>query len=110
MLCQTPTNYRITSFTNNEYAYKFLPNSGKITQRLTVYNEKDWYLIKLNNPKEESTYLSDTVIIRTKDKYESLEKGQKTIVAFYLIPIETNLKKSNLKRTNFKFCGWATTI
>ena len=104
------TELKITSFTNNEYANKFLPNSGKITQRLTVYNEKDWYLIKLNYPKEESTYLSDTVIIRTKDKYESLEKGQKTIVAFYLIPKETNLKKSNLKRTHFKFCGWATTI
>lgn len=103
------TDLKLNSFTKNDYANKYLPNSGKITKRLTVSKEPDWYLIKLDTPKQLNSYLADTVLIRTKEKDEQIEKGKKKFIAFYLIPTDTNLDKDELKRTDFKFCGWATT-
>ncbi len=103
------TDLKLNSFTKNDYAIKYLPNSGKIFKRLTVSKEPDWYLIKLDTPKQLSSYLADTVLIRTKEKDEQIEKGKKKFIAFYLIPTDTNLDRDDLKRTDFKFCGWATT-
>ncbi len=99
---------KLNSFTKNDYAIQFLPNSGIITKRLTVSEEPDWYLIKLDTSNQISSYLTNTVLVRTKEKYEQIEKGKRKFIAFYLIPTETNLEKVNLKRTDFKFCGWAT--
>lgn len=103
------TDLKLNSFTQNDHAIKYLPNSGKIIKRLTVSEEPDWYLIKLDTPKQLNSYLADTVLIRTKEKDEQIEKGKKIFIAFYLIPTDTNLDKDDLKRTDFKFCGWATT-
>jgi protease PrsW len=103
------TELKLNSFTQNDHAIKYLPNSGKIFKRLTVSEEPDWYLIKLDTPKQLYSYLADTVLIRTKEKDEQIEKGKKKFIAFYLIPTDTNLDKDDLKRTDFKFCGWATT-
>lgn len=103
------TDLKLNSFTKNDYAVKYLPNSGKIFKRLTVSKEPDWYLIKLDTPKQLNSYLADTVLIRTKEKDEQIEKGKKKFIAFYLIPTDTNLDRDDLKRTDFKFCGWATT-
>jgi hypothetical protein len=103
------TELIINSFTKNDYMHIYLPNSGRITKCLNVSNEPEWYLIKLNNPKDLNSYLTDTVLVRTKDMNEQIEKGTKRFIAFYLIPSDLNLNKEGLKRTDFKFCGWATT-
>lgn len=100
---------KIKNFTNNELAAQFLPNSGKIVRRLTISKELDWYLVKLDNKTQNLYYIPDNVLIRTKNKYEQIEKGKKVMVAFYLVPFDVDLEKSDLKRTDFKFCGWATT-
>jgi len=102
------TDLKLNHFTNNSYANEYLPNTGKIIKRLTVSKEPDWYLVKLNTPKQSSSFNGDTVIIRTKDKEEQIEKGNKKIIAFYIIPIKTNFDNKELKRIDFKFCGWAT--
>lgn len=103
------TELIINSFTKNDYMHIYLPNAGRITKCLNVSNEPEWYLIKLNNPKDLNSYLTDTVLVRTKDMNEQIEKGTKRFIAFYLIPSDLNLNKEDLKRTDFKFCGWATT-
>jgi len=93
----------------NDYAhYGYLPNTGKTIAQRTVSDEPDWYLLKLDAPKQHPDYLADTVLIRTKDKFEMLESGKKISVAFYLIPSNTDLERAGLMRTDFKFCGWAT--
>ena len=65
--------------------------------------EQESDLIEITNQQFET----DKIVIRTKDKHQLIEKEKKTIVAFFLIPNNTNLVDSKLKRTNFKFCGWA---
>lgn len=100
---------KLNRFTRNNFSSEYLPNTGRIYKRVTVSEEPDWYLIKLDTPKQHSSYLTDTVLIRTKEKDEQIEKGKKKFIAFYLIPSDTNLDKDDLKRTDFKFCGWATT-
>jgi RsiW-degrading membrane proteinase PrsW (M82 family) len=92
---------------SNRYLNDYLPNTGTIMKRLTVSNEPDWYLIKLNRAPQSDEYSDDTVIIRTKDKEEQIEKDKKKIVAFYKIPNNTNLETHELKQTDLKFCGWA---
>ena len=102
------TEFTLKSFTQHDYASKYLPNSGKIIKRITVSNEPDWYLIKLDTPKQLNSYLPDIVLIRTKEKEELIEKGKKKFIAFYLIPTDINLDNDDFKRTDFKFCGWGT--
>lgn len=99
---------QINPFTKNDLAYKYLPNKGLVLKRITVSEEPDWYLIKIDNVKEINSFMNDFVIIRTKDKFEQIEIGNKKVIAFYIIPNDTNLDKEILKRTDFKFCGWAT--
>jgi len=99
---------KLSRFTPNDYASQFLPNSGKIAKLLTVSNESDWYLMKIDVPAQFNTYLSDLVLMKTKEKGELIEKGEKRLVSFYIIPSDVNLDAGDLKRTDFKFCGWAT--
>jgi len=99
---------QLSPFTNDDFAFEYLPNSGKVFRRLTVSAEPDWYLAKLNASKQLNPYLADTVLIRTKERDEQIEKGKKKLVAFCLIPADTNLDRGDLKQTDFKFCGWAT--
>jgi RsiW-degrading membrane proteinase PrsW (M82 family) len=100
--------FKLNRFTVNNYAYDYLPNKGEVVKRLTVSNEPDWYLIKLDTGKQTTSFMSDTVIIRTKEKEEQISKGKRTFVAFCIIPLKVNLESTDLKRTDFKFCGWAT--
>lgn len=105
------TELKLNPFTRDTYAYEYLPNSGKISKRLTVSAETDWYLVTLDTIKQRnSSFLSDTVLIRTKEKDELIEKGKKKLIAFYIIPKDINLDNDKLKRTDFKFCGWATVM
>ncbi|MCU0353386.1 MAG: PrsW family intramembrane metalloprotease [Cytophagales bacterium] len=98
-------------FTNNEYAYQYLPNTGMLYKRLVVSDEPDWYIVKLDNAKYLASYLADFVLIRTKDKevmMEDFKNRRETLVAFNLIPENVDLENDNLQRVDFVFCGWAS--
>lgn len=97
----------IKRFTINDYTIDYLPNSGKIIKRIKVSNEPDWYIVQLESPVQNTHFETDRIVLRTKDKHQLIDKEKKTIVAFFLIPNSTNLDEAKLKRTNFKFCGWA---
>lgn len=94
-------------FTANELTLEYLPNVGKIEKRIFVSDEPDWYVVQLENSTQNPQFETDKIVLRTKDKHQLIEKDKETIVAFFLIPNNTNLGDAKLKRTNFKFCGWA---
>ena len=104
------TEVKLSRFTHNDFAFKYLPNSGEIIKRMTVSKEPDWYLVKLTKPVNVISYIGDTVIIRSKDKEEQIITGKEIYIAFYIIPEKTNLENEDLKRTDFIFCGWATVV
>lgn len=102
------SDIKLNRFTKNALAHGYLPNSGKIIKRMVVSKEVDWYLIALDEPVKSNTYyLSDKVIVRTKEKDEQIEIGKSTFIAFYLIPHSANIESDVIRRTDFKFCGWA---
>jgi len=101
------TEIKINRFTDNDYANIFLPNTGKVIKKLKVSKEPDWYLVKIDNPQELTSFLHDTVIIRTKDQSEYIQVDHQTMIAFYIIPSQTNLAAKELNRADFTFCGWA---
>jgi len=89
----------------------YLPNEGQIIKRINISKEEpDWYLVKLSKPGYSHTFSKEYVIIKTKNKNERLHKGLKRFVAFCLIYEKDDLENIELKRSDFKFCGWATTI
>ncbi len=100
----------IVVITQNNHTRAFLPNSGELTRRFKIFLSPDWYLVKLDTPKEFTGFKKDLVLIRAKENFKLLEKGKKTVVAFYLIPKDLNLEKAQLEREDFKFCGWATVV
>ncbi len=101
---------QLNRFTKNDLTTAYLPDSAKVIQSITVSNEPDWYLVKLSETVFTNVHLPDLVAIRTKDKEIQLLKGKKTLVAFYVIPNETDLERSDLSRTDFVFGGWAMVL
>ncbi len=97
-------------FSNHREASKFLPNKGKIVEQKTVTGEKDWYLIEVEKPAQNSAYLKNRVLIRTKEKSESLTVNKSVMVYFYLIPNSVNLDALTLKRRELFFAYWAKAI
>lgn len=94
-------------FSKNREASKFLPNRGTIVEQKTVTGEKDWYLIEIEKPALNSAYMQDLVLIRTKEKSESLTLHKSVMVYFYLIPPSVNLDTITLKRRELFFAYWA---
>ncbi len=100
----------ISPFSYNSQS-EYLPNEGKIVKRIIVSKEEpDWYLVKLSKPGYSQTFCKEYVIIKTKNTNERLHTGLKRFVAFCLVYDRENLENVELKRSDFKFCGWATTI
>lgn len=91
-------------FSKHRQAKKYLPNRGTIVEQKTVTGEKDWYLIEVEKPAQNSAYLQDRVLIRTKEKSESLTLHKSVMVYFYLIPPSVNL---DAKRRELYFAYWA---
>lgn len=98
---------RINRFTTNKSTLDYLPDSASVMKNITVSQEPDWYLVKLSETVDTNHNMADLVAIRTKDKEAQLNKGDNSFVAFYIIPLETDLERDDLARTDFIFCGWA---
>jgi protease PrsW len=87
----------------------YLPNEGQIVKRIRISKEEPaWYLVKLNKPGYSHTFSKEYIIIKTKNKNERLHKGLKRFVAFGLVYEKEDLENIELKRSDFKVCGWAT--
>lgn len=97
----------IYPFKKNNLIEKYLPNSGRIIKRLIIDDEPDWYLIKLNNKVVFMENNEEQIIIRTKNKFESIVKGNKIIIAFFIIPNLMNIEGINLNKDQLVFGGWA---
>ncbi len=98
---------KLERFSKNDFAYELLPTNGTVIRRLKISKDPEWYLVKLNTQKVFHSYLTENILIRTKDKEKPLLKGRKKqIIALYLIPKEFDLEQAELNRTDFKFIGW----
>lgn len=101
-------NIQLKRITDNDCINSYLPNSGEIIKRVTVLSEPDWYLVKLDAAaSNNNSMLSDTILIRTKNKTEIIERGKKTIIALFMIQSNTNIHQNQLSHSDFKFCAWA---
>jgi len=100
-------NVSLFPFSQHREAAKYLPNSGKIIERKTVTGEKDWYLIEMEKDAENTKFLPDRVLVRTKEKSDSLLFDKPVLVYFYLIPNSLNLDALTLKRRELFFAYWA---
>jgi protease PrsW len=92
--------------TKNEIAIEILPKYGRLKELINVCDEPDWYLIELENALKLDGYYSNKLLIKTKGSF-SLEKEKEKLVALYVIPDDVDLKKEDILRTEFTFCGYA---
>lgn len=96
-----------TPFTENASKIQFLPNTGTITRQITVSDEPNWYVIKLEHAQPHSAFLADTILIKTLDRESPMIKSAQSTVGLYLIPVILDLEQNHLVFTDFIFEGWA---
>lgn len=101
-------NYEFTLHWGNVTGINLMPNTGTIIKRITVSSETDWYVVKLNRPQTNLDYLSDTILIRTKDVEEFIHPDKLNLMSYFLIFDDYDLENKKAKRSDFKFCGWIT--
>lgn len=87
---------------------KFFHNSGKITRRIAKSKEEDWFVVKLDLPQSNPDYLSDIILIRTKDKEEQIDHKTSNLLSFFLIPTDFYFERTDAIQDEFKFCGIIT--
>lgn len=86
----------------------FFPNTGKITRKITISKEEDWFIVKLDCPQSNPDYLSDLILVRTKDKEEQIDHKTSNLLSFFLIPTDFDFERTDVIQDEFKFCGFIT--
>lgn len=86
----------------------FFPNTGKITRKITISKEEDWFIVKLDQPQSNPDYLSDVILIRTKDREEQIDHKTSNLLSFFLIPTDFDFERTDAIQDEFKFCGFIT--
>jgi protease PrsW len=87
--------------------YNVLPCKGEVVDRITINNEINWYLVKLDIEINDLPVCKNFVVIKIKNPGEYFELGIKTIIAFFLIRNENYLEKDILQKKDLYFIGWA---
>jgi RsiW-degrading membrane proteinase PrsW (M82 family) len=85
----------------------FLPIEGEIIKREKISGFSGWFLVKLDKPMPIAKSNKEYILIKIKERFDLIKKGDNTIVSFVLIPDITLIEKSNKKLTDFKFIDWA---
>jgi RsiW-degrading membrane proteinase PrsW (M82 family) len=86
-----------------------LPLEGEIVKREKISGFSGWFLVKLEKPMPISKSNKEFILIRPKERFALIKKGDDTIVSFAFIPDITLLENSNKKINDFKFIDWAIT-
>jgi len=89
---------------DNPYLGKQLPVTGVLIKKIEVSGSDDWYLVLLDSPLHLNTCLSDRVIVRHKNKGQSLQMD-KVLIYFMMIPSEYELHKNPLLTRDLLFTG-----
>ena len=84
-----------------------LPIEGEIVKREKISGFSGWFLVKLDKPLPINKSNRDFILIRAKEKFALIKKGDDTIISFVFIPDIKLLEKSNKKLSDFSFVDWA---
>lgn len=98
-------NTGLWKFTENEAAHYFLPNEGVLEQNLTIFNESEWYLVRLQRPGTLPGFTPDVLLIRTKNPDETLADAMAHHIAVYALREGKN-PAEEITKENIHFCGW----
>lgn len=91
---------------SNRYVSDKFPVSGRCVETMELSQSSGWYLFQLNNPINFPGYKGDQVIIRLKDKNESLEVDKVEIILLF-IPVGIDPHGSHLVVEDFRYTGKA---
>ncbi|NRA12125.1 MAG: PrsW family intramembrane metalloprotease [Crocinitomicaceae bacterium] len=99
-------NLKIFVSKSNRYVSDKFPVSGICTDEITLSETKGWYLFQLNNTISYPGFKGDQVIIRVKDRENSLEEDKVEIILLF-IPVGYYIRGSTMKVEDFRFTGKA---
>lgn len=91
---------------NNRYIGKQLPVSGHCERKITINNDPNWYLFRLNQGISLSGYHSHLVIIKPKSAERELIE-EKIEIYLMFIPPEINLNSDNIPIKQLRYTGKA---
>lgn len=86
-----------------------LPIQGEIIKREKIAGFSGWFLVKLDKPLPITKSNKEYILIRPKERFALIKKGDDTIISFTFIPDLTLLENSNKKLKDFNFVDWAVT-
>ena len=84
-----------------------LPVEGEIIKREKIDGFSGWFLVKLDKPLPISKSNKEFILIRPKERFALIKKGDDTIVSFAFIPELSLLESNSKKLKDFKFVDWA---
>lgn len=84
----------------------FLPIEGEIVKREKIASNPGWFLVKLDKPMPIAKSSREYILIRPKDRFALIRKGDDTMVSFMFIPDIALLEGNNKKLKDFKFVDW----
>ena len=84
-----------------------LPAQGEIVKREKIAGFSGWFLVKLDTPLPIAKSNKEYILIRPKDRFELIRKGDDTMVSFMFIPDLALLENNSKKLKDFKFADWA---
>ena len=91
---------------SNRYVGDKFPVSGTCMQPIELSQSTGWFLFELNNPISYPGFKGDQVIIRPKDKKESLETDKVEIILLF-IPVGSFVGGSGMVVEDFRYTGKA---
>lgn len=102
----TGLKLRLFAPKSNKYIGNQLPVTGVCLRSISVNHQENWYLFALNAPVSCSTYLSNKIIIKSKNEHKSL-LDDKIEIYFMFIPHEELLLKSNVSIAELRYADRA---
>ncbi|MDG1333261.1 MAG: PrsW family intramembrane metalloprotease [Crocinitomicaceae bacterium] len=102
----TGQHLRIFCSKTNQYIGSQLPVSGHCERKVTVNNDENWYLFRLNQGVEMNGFHSNLVILKPKSKEDDL-KDEKIEIYLMFIPLGLDLYAENISMKRLRYTGKA---
>jgi hypothetical protein len=94
----------------SEDVHQIFPLSGTVISKEKVQSERNWYMVKLDQPLEHFTVCKEFVMIKTKNNTSILANEKETVVGLYLIKSDDVIQKTNKSKSDFVYVDWAAVI
>lgn len=95
---------RLFTSKSNQYIGNQLPVSGTCLYPITVSNDTTWYVFKLNAPVRVQNYVSDELILKTKNGAQQLTEDKVELICLFL-PHKEILQQKNIQVSDLRYVG-----